>query len=107
MFAVCSCAGRGLFFAFNGTEELATFFAAVVDEGVYVLLEVFNCFLHFGVEGFGSPETLDEIVEGCEYLAVFGHDGAALAGEGVVFGLFGADAFVLEEIAIGSCQLLH
>ena len=87
----------------NGTEKLATFFAAVVDEGVYVLLEVFDGFLHFGVEGFGSPETLDKIVEGREDFAVFGHDGAALAGKGVVFGLFGTDAFVLEKIAVGSC----
>ena len=81
---------------------MAAFFAAVIDEGVYVLLEILDGFSHFGVEGFGSAETLNQVVEGCEDFAIFGHYRTTLAGEGVVFGLFGADAFVLEKVAVYS-----
>ena len=70
-------------------------------------MEVLDCFLHFRVERFGAAEALEEVVEGGEDFAVLGHHGAALSGEGVIFGLLRADAFILKKVAVIAGQLLH
>lgn len=39
--------------------------------------------------------------------AVAAQDRVTLAGEGLVFVLFGADTFVLQKVTVGACELLH
>ena len=98
--AVGLAGGGGGFGALDGAEQLGAFFPAVVDEDFDVFAQRVDAFFHFRVEALRAHQAVDEVVEGLEDFAVAGQDGVALAREGFVFGLFGADALVLQEVAV-------
>ena len=106
-FAVGLAGGGCGFGALDGAEELGSFFAAIVDEDFDVFAQRVGGFFHFRIEALGTHEAVDEVVEGLEDFAVAGQDGVALACKGFVFGLFGADALVLQEVAVVAGEIFE
>lgn len=54
-----------------------------------------------------SFEACNKINIGLIDLAVAAKNCVALTGEGLIFVLFGADAFVLQKVTVCACELLH
>ena len=103
MLAVCATSFGG----FDGVEELAAFAAAVFNKGLDVLLQAFDCVFHFGVELACSLKACNEIDVCLVDFTVAAEDRIALTGERLVLVLFGADTFVLEQVAVRARELLH
>lgn len=103
LFAVCATA----FGSFDGVKELATFAATVLNKRLHILLQAFDRILHLRVELACSFEACDKIDVCLVDFAVAAENRVALAGKGLVFVLFGADAFVLQKVAVCACELLH
>ena len=55
----------------------------------------------------GAHEAGDEVIEGLEDFAVARDDRGALAVEGFIFCLFGADPLVLKKVAVRLGELFH
>jgi hypothetical protein len=77
LFAVCATAFGG----FDGVEKLATFAAAVLDKGLYVLLKAFYGLLHLRVELACSLKARIEINVRLINFAVSTQNRVSLAGE--------------------------
>ena len=50
---------------------------------------------------------MHEIVEGLKDFSISCENGCPLASVGIIFGLFGLDALVLEELAVETCEIVE
>lgn len=85
----------GCLFTFDLPQKLGTLRSAIVDEGVDVLLEVVNSFSHLSVESLSLLDSRTKVIEGVVYLLISGHDGVALSGYRLIFGLFSSHSLIL------------
>lgn len=92
---------------FNSAEQLSTLASSVLHEALDILLQTVDRVAHFFVELLGPTQSRLQIAVGLIYLAIFVQYCITLARESLIFVLLALDAFVLQQIVIRPCQLLH
>ena len=105
-FSIGHAGGLGCFRTLNLAEQLAAFSTAVIDKCLHVLAQGLDGVGHVGIEGLSTHKALNEVIEGLKDFSVSCEDSGALTGIGVIFGLFGFHALVLQELAIEAGEVV-